>query len=201
MLILPPAPPSKRGGVIFLIENSQWLVTLGGYARDYPPTDDEAGFMAFAKDLRSPLLYQAIQNAEPLSEIRGWRQTVNLWRRFERSAGGRRGLSRSGMRCGPSTRSRAGHDRGGHHRGRPRPSSSRPRHRHGDGLAGFARPFQRLVAGHGADAWQLSTGENLRYETAEGPGPGRLGRLADRYADRVLAVANGNQDVQAASCR
>jgi hypothetical protein len=92
MLVLLPAPPSKRGGVIFLIENSQWLVTLGGYARDYPPTDDEAGFMAFAKDLRSPLLYQAIQNAEPLSEIRGWRQTVNLWRRFERSAGGRRGF-------------------------------------------------------------------------------------------------------------
>jgi hypothetical protein len=84
MLVLPPAPPSKRGGVIFPIENSQWLVTLGGYARDYPPTDDEAAFMAFAKDLRSPLLHQAIQNAEPLSEIRGWQQTANLWRRFER---------------------------------------------------------------------------------------------------------------------
>ena len=40
--------------------------------------------MAFAKDLRSPLLYQAIRNAEPLSEIRGWQQTANLWRRFER---------------------------------------------------------------------------------------------------------------------
>lgn len=71
MLVLPPAPPSKRGGVIFPIENGQWLVTLGGYARDYPPTDDEAAFMAFAKDLRSPLLHQAIQNAEPLAVANG----------------------------------------------------------------------------------------------------------------------------------
>ena len=105
VLVLPPAPPSKRGGVIFPIENSQWLVTLGGYARDYPPTDDEAAFMAFAKDLRSPLLHQAIQNAEPLSEIRGWQQTANLWRRFERLGRWPEGLSRSGTRCGPSTRS------------------------------------------------------------------------------------------------
>lgn len=105
MLVLPPAPPSKRGGVIFPIENSQWLVTLGAYARDYPPTDDEAAFMAFAKDLRSPLLHQAIQNAEPLSEIRGWEQTATCGGGSSGSAGGRRGSSRSGTRCGPSTRS------------------------------------------------------------------------------------------------
>lgn len=57
------------------------------------------------------------------------------------------------------------------------------------------------MAGHGADAWQLSTGEDLRYQTTEGPRPGRLGRLIYRYADRVLAVANGNQEVQAAFLR
>jgi hypothetical protein len=57
------------------------------------------------------------------------------------------------------------------------------------------------VAGHGANAWQLSTGEDLRYQTTQGPRPGPLGRLAYWYADRVLAVANGNQDVQAAFLR
>jgi flavin-dependent dehydrogenase len=202
MLVLPPAPPSTRGGVIFPIEGGQWLVTLGGYARDYPPTDNEAAFMAFAKDLRSPLLYQAIRNAEPLSEIRGWQQTANLWRRFERPGRWPEGFVAvgdavrafnpvygQGMTVAAITA--VALDR----------ALSDHRHRQGDDLAGFAPPFQRLVAGHGADAWQLSTGEDLRYQTTEGPRPGRLGRLAYRYADRVLAVANGNQEVQAAFLR
>lgn len=202
MLVLPPAPPSTRGGVIFPIEDNQWLVTLGGYGRDYPPTDDEAAFLAFAKDLRSPLLHQAIRNAEPLSEIRGWQQTANLWRRFERFGRWPEGFIAvgdavrafnpvygQGMTVAAITA--VALDR----------ALSDHRHRHGDDLAGFARPFQRLVASHSADAWQLSTGEDLRYESTEGPRPGRLGRLAYRYADRVLAVANGNHDVQAAFLR
>lgn len=68
------------------------------------------------------------------------------------------------------------------------------RRRHGADLTGFVRRFQRLVARHGADAWHLATGEDLRYQTTEGPRPGRLGRLVYWYADRVLAVANGNQE-------
>jgi hypothetical protein len=83
MLVLPAAPPSTRGGVIFPIEDGQWQVTLGGYARDYSPTD-EPGFIQFAKGLDSPPLHQAICDAEPLSEIHGWRQTANQWRQFER---------------------------------------------------------------------------------------------------------------------
>jgi 2-polyprenyl-6-methoxyphenol hydroxylase-like FAD-dependent oxidoreductase len=75
------------------------------------------------------------------------------------------------------------------------------RRRHGADLTGFARRFQRLVARHGADAWQLATGEDLRYQITEGPRPGRLGRLVYWYADRVLAVANGNQEVQATFLR
>jgi flavin-dependent dehydrogenase len=199
MLVLPPAPPSTRGGVIFPIEDNQWLVTLGGYGRDYPPTDDEAAFLAFAKDLRSPLLYQAIQNAEPLSEIRGWQQTANLWRRFERLGRWPEGF----VAVGDAVRAfNPVYGQGMTVAGATAVALDRAlsdhRHRHGDDLAGFARPFQRLVASHGANAWQLSTGEDLRYQTTEGPRPGRLGRLAYRYADRVLATANGNQDVQAA---
>jgi 2-polyprenyl-6-methoxyphenol hydroxylase-like FAD-dependent oxidoreductase len=75
------------------------------------------------------------------------------------------------------------------------------RRRHGDDLTGFSRPFQQRVAGHGAHAWQLSTGEDLRYPTTQGPRPGPLGQLLYRYSDRVLAVANGNPQVQAAFLR
>jgi hypothetical protein len=41
MVATPPA--GKRGGIIQTIKAKQWVVTLAGAARDYPPTD-EAGF-------------------------------------------------------------------------------------------------------------------------------------------------------------
>ena len=37
------APPArKRGGVIATVEGGQWVVTLVGGGKDYPPTDDDA---------------------------------------------------------------------------------------------------------------------------------------------------------------
>jgi hypothetical protein len=82
MLILQPKPPGTRGGVILPIEGDRWIVTLGGIGRDYPPTD-EAGFLEFARSLPSPLLYESIRDAEPLSPIYASRHTDNQWRHFE----------------------------------------------------------------------------------------------------------------------
>ena len=71
----PPADPCTgassrpdRGGL--------WLVSLIGGDGDYPPTD-EAGFLAFARSLRSPALYEAIARAEPLTPVMGQRATEN----------------------------------------------------------------------------------------------------------------------------
>jgi flavin-dependent dehydrogenase len=83
MLILPPAPPSTRGGVVFPVEDRQWLVTLGGYGGDHPGTD-EAELLEFARTLRSPLLHETIRDAEPVSAIHGFAQTANQWRHLER---------------------------------------------------------------------------------------------------------------------
>ena len=201
MLVLPPAPPSTRGGVVFPVEGGQWLVTLGGYARDHPPTD-EAGFLEFARSLRHPLLYETIRDAEPVSGIHGWPQTANQWRHFERlprwpeqllvvgdAACAFNPVYGQGMTTAGITAEALGR------------SLAERRARSGGDLTGFARSFQQQVARHGADAWQLSTGEDLRYATTEGPRPGRLGRLLYRYADRVLKVANGNPQVQAAFLR
>ena len=50
----PPSMP--RAGVLAPIEGHRWMVTLGGYARDSPPTDRD-GFLQFARSLRSDLLF------------------------------------------------------------------------------------------------------------------------------------------------
>jgi 2-polyprenyl-6-methoxyphenol hydroxylase-like FAD-dependent oxidoreductase len=46
-------PIHKRLGALAPIEENRWIVTLVGWARDYPP-HDEAGFLAFARSLPQP---------------------------------------------------------------------------------------------------------------------------------------------------
>ena len=79
------APPRQtRGGIMMPIEGNRWIthVLLGG-GRDYPPTED-AGFLEFARSLRSSALYDVIADAEPTSPVWGFRHTSNRRRYYER---------------------------------------------------------------------------------------------------------------------
>jgi hypothetical protein len=78
------APPRRtRGGIMIPVEGDRWLLTLVGGGRDYPPTD-EAGFLQFARGLASPILYDAVRDAEPASPISGNRATANRVRHFQK---------------------------------------------------------------------------------------------------------------------
>jgi 2-polyprenyl-6-methoxyphenol hydroxylase-like FAD-dependent oxidoreductase len=83
MGILNRPPYQPRAGIIEPIEGNRWLVSVAGVMRDYPPTDEE-GFLAFARSLSSPEIYNAISVAKPLSGIRGFRRTANRLRHFEK---------------------------------------------------------------------------------------------------------------------
>ena len=84
MLVINAKPPGNaRSGAVVPIEGDRWMVALIGAGRDHPPTDD-AGFLEFARGLRSPLLYDTIKDAEPASPIYGFRNTDNRRRHFER---------------------------------------------------------------------------------------------------------------------
>lgn len=76
-------PDFPRGGVAFPVEGDRWLVTLVGFAKDYPP-GDEAGFLAFAESLYSPVLHDAITRAAPISEVVINRSMTNRFRRYDR---------------------------------------------------------------------------------------------------------------------
>jgi 2-polyprenyl-6-methoxyphenol hydroxylase-like FAD-dependent oxidoreductase len=84
-------PRFKRAGAILNVENDRWLVTASGINADYAPTD-EASWMAFMKSLRSPLLYEVLQRAEPISDIIQNRSTVNVWKEVHRWAAPLHGL-------------------------------------------------------------------------------------------------------------
>ena len=83
LLVRDRPPAGTRGGIVSEIEGGRWVVTLGGAGEDQPPTDDD-GFVAFARDLVSPRLFDAIRDAEVLSPIHGWARTANRWRHAER---------------------------------------------------------------------------------------------------------------------
>src|SRR5262249_24090681 len=83
LLGMNPKPPDHpEGGSITLQEDGKWIVTLAGFARHHPPTDD-AGFLAFARELPLPHLYDAIKDAEPLSDIYGYQNTQNCLNHYE----------------------------------------------------------------------------------------------------------------------
>ena len=98
-LIISATPPkSSRGAVIAPLEGGRWLVTLAGAARDYPPTD-EAAFLDFARSLPTPLLYQTIKDARPLTDITAYRRTENLRRHYEKLPRWLEGFIRRAMGC------------------------------------------------------------------------------------------------------
>ena len=76
-------PEHPRGGALLRLEGGRWMVTLAGMLGDYPPTDPD-GFLAFARSLRFPDIYQAIRDGEPLDDPVGFRFPASVRHRYER---------------------------------------------------------------------------------------------------------------------
>ncbi len=186
-LYIQQAPPGDpRGGLVFPVEGGRWHVSLVGGDGHYPPTD-EAGFLAFARSLRSPALYEAIAGAEPLTPIAGQRATENRLRHYDRLGRFPDGIVAVGDAVcafnpvygqGMTAAALGAEvlDRW------LREGSSQ----HGPGRG---RVFQRRLARATAAAWQLSSGADYRFRTTEGPPQGRVARLAGRHIAGVMQAA------------
>jgi 2-polyprenyl-6-methoxyphenol hydroxylase-like FAD-dependent oxidoreductase len=76
-------PQHPRTGAIQALEGDRWMLTLAGILGDHPPTDPD-GFLAFARSLRFPDIYQAVRDAEPLDDPVGFRFPASVRHRYER---------------------------------------------------------------------------------------------------------------------
>lgn len=182
------APPESHcTGLVFPIEGDRWLITLIGADRDYPPTD-EAGFLEFARNLRSPLLYEAIRDAEPLTSIRSYRATENRQHHFEEIADWPAGVIVTGdAACafnpvygqGMTTAALEAEmlgkllceDRSAHN---------------------LAVTFQRKLAQITRGSWTLATSADLRFRSVEGARADWRTRVMHWYVDRVLRLGTAN---------
>ncbi|GAA3730765.1 hypothetical protein GCM10022225_10770 [Plantactinospora mayteni] len=183
IMVMPKPPQVTRAGVLYPIENGRWMVTLGGFGGEVPPTD-EAGFLEFTRNLRSPLIYEAIRDAEPDGPIHGFRRTANHRRHYETMPRWPEGFLVVGdAACafnpvygqGMSVAAQTAVVLGLHlraHRGR------------------FGRAAQAAVAGCSATAWTIATGTDLRFSAPGAVRPGRRGRLSYWYLDRASDVAD-----------
>jgi 2-polyprenyl-6-methoxyphenol hydroxylase-like FAD-dependent oxidoreductase len=186
-LYIQQAPPDDpRGGLISPVEGGFWLVSLIGGDGDYPPVDD-AGFLDFARSLRSPALHEAIAEAEPLTPIVGHRATENRLRHYDRLGRFPEGVVVMGDAvCAFNPVYGQGMTAvaiGAEVLDRWLQGTSC---RHGRGRG---RTFQHTLARETAAAWQLSTGADYRFQTVEGTPQGRFARMASRYLARVMRAA------------
>ena len=85
------APQNSRGGLLLPLEGDRWMVTIGGRHGDTPPGDAE-GFLAYARALRTPTIYNAISHAKRLEGVARYGFPESVRRHFERLDDFPRGL-------------------------------------------------------------------------------------------------------------
>ncbi|GAA0219514.1 FAD-dependent monooxygenase [Saccharothrix mutabilis subsp. mutabilis] len=185
-----PGPPDEgHGGVLLPVEEGWWIVSLAGLRGTVPPTD-AAGFLAYAKGLRHPLLGRLLGSAEPVGPIRAYGAPPGRLRSFPDVAGF--------VAVGDAV------------------ANYNPLYGHGmtvaavdalalrDGVAehglggGLARSVRKAVVRATADAWALAVGQDTRYERTFAPARKVPDRVAGWYADRVGAAAAVDTGVAAA---
>lgn len=91
MVVLPQPPHNRRGAFILPAEGGRWVVTLAGRYGDKPP-DDEAGFFAYVKNLRTPTAHNALRNAKRQTGFSRYGLKASRRRHFESIANFPHGL-------------------------------------------------------------------------------------------------------------
>jgi 2-polyprenyl-6-methoxyphenol hydroxylase-like FAD-dependent oxidoreductase len=83
-VIIAPTPPHQtRAGFAFVMEGDRWIVSMCGWTGDHAEPTPE-GFLAFAKSLPRPDVYDLIRDATPLTDPVSFAFPANIRRRYER---------------------------------------------------------------------------------------------------------------------
>ncbi len=190
--VIPHGP--LRGGVLQPVEGERWMVTVGGAAGDYPPTDPD-GFLEFTRTLASPTIYEAIRNAAPLSVVYGSRSTVNVLRHYERLARFPEGLVALGDAvCAFDPIYGQGMTTAALGAEVLDDCLRRERSRGNDSLRGLSRRFQARLARSNRPAWDMAAGQDLRVPGVRTVGirrrrPGPVAGVVGRYIARAAALS------------
>ncbi|MEH2072277.1 MAG: FAD-dependent monooxygenase [Nostoc sp.] len=196
LLITSKPPKDTRSGVLYTVEGNRWIVTLAGVGRDYPPTD-EAGFLDFAQSLRSPIIYEAIKDAQPISPIYAYKRTENNLRHYEKLSKFPEGLIIVGdavcafnpvygqgmttAALGALTLDEC--------------LSKQLSNQSNGNLIGFPQYFQKQLSKAISVPWLMATGEDFRWSTTEGGKPNLISKFTQLYLDRLLLLQADSPEI------
>jgi 2-polyprenyl-6-methoxyphenol hydroxylase-like FAD-dependent oxidoreductase len=196
VLLQARAPQTRRAGVMIPVEDDRWLITLAGAGGEMPPTDED-GFLAFARGLRSPVLAAAVSGLEPASPIASHRETAGRRRHYEDVRGPAGFVVVGDAACALNPVHGQGMSAAALSAEALDRSLARHLARRGT-LAAGSHAAQRAIARATRGAWTVATSEDLRHPGSRGLARWTTGRLARRYAARVVAAATVDPLVNAA---
>ncbi|HEY7125927.1 MAG TPA: FAD-dependent monooxygenase [Ktedonobacterales bacterium] len=190
MAIFCTPPQEKRIGFVLPIEGDRWSVSVSGWLKDYPPSDD-AGFLDYARSLPSPALYELIKDAEPLSPVSIYRFAANRRRYYERMSALPEGFLVMGDAvCSFNPIYGQGMTVAAIEAETLQAALQQCQGRQGD-MAGFTRRFQKAIAKTINVAWMFTTSEDFRYPETEGKRSFGMG-FFHWYSRRLLEAAADN---------
>jgi 2-polyprenyl-6-methoxyphenol hydroxylase-like FAD-dependent oxidoreductase len=179
--IIGATPAVPRMGAALAAERDRWIVTLGGYTGEHPPSA-LGPFREFAATLAAPDIADLIADKEPLEEARRFRFANSLRRHYERL----RRFPRGYLVVGDAV------------------CSFNPIYGQGmsvaaiealslrdclaEGEARLARRFYQRSASSISTPWDIAAGGDLRLPAVPGPRPVRV-QLVNAYVARVQAAA------------
>lgn len=171
LMIYPKPPGEKRAGVLMPIEGGRWIVSLSGWHKDHAPTDDE-GFLAFARSLAAPDIYNAIKDAEPLDAPVSHKIPSNLRHHYERMARFPEGLAVLGdALCSFNPTYAQGMTTSALDAMTLDAALREQARRQAGDITGLADRFRKQVAKVIDTPWMLATGEDFRYPQTVGQRP------------------------------
>jgi 2-polyprenyl-6-methoxyphenol hydroxylase-like FAD-dependent oxidoreductase len=181
-------PPAKRGALILPLEDDRWICTLVGLHGDHPPTDLDA-YLAFAKSLPVPEMYEALRSAEPLTEVVRYGFPASIRRHYEKLNRFPPGLLVLGdALCSFNPIYGQGMSAASMYADVLQ-ACLQERVRLGWGLQDLWREFFHEVASAADRPWQLATGEDFRYAETTGA-RGRALKLLHWYTSQVHKAAS-----------
>ncbi|MFJ9695922.1 NAD(P)/FAD-dependent oxidoreductase [Kitasatospora sp. NPDC101183] len=186
------APHVRTLGTLLPVEGDRWIVGVGGM-RGAEPEPGEEGYNKILEELRHPILREALRDAEPATEVRGFRPGPSVRRRYER--GPVPGLIVTGD---AATSFNPVYGQGVAVAALSARALRRSLVRRGDLGPATVREAQRGIMEASKAAWMMSSSEDVRFPATTGGPSGALVRLQHRALDRVLAAATRDPAVTSA---
>jgi 2-polyprenyl-6-methoxyphenol hydroxylase-like FAD-dependent oxidoreductase len=181
-LLALPRPDYPRGGVLTVVEEGRWLLTLAGYGEaHHPPTDSDA-FEDYARGLPLAPLQAALAHSQPAGPVYGYHRTANVFRHYERARLPAGFIVTGDAVCAFNPVYGQGMTASAIAADTLRHMLARVDARD----AAFGPAFQRELARSVGDAWLMATSEDLRYDDVIGGPPDVKVRLQHAALDMLF---------------